>query len=482
MTLLLRRKHRTTAKRRQRANASAGRRAILTLCAALIAASGFAQSAAAADSSATHLKWRSPSKDDPWQGVASAVRTAKRSDKIKWQPYRPYKSQPAAHVSLDATPKAEPIAAKVIAAKVVAAKPPTAAATRESIAKTTLTRTKPVEKTIRKKNVLRANNEQIEGPALKLVQFDDPFAPPKKDDTNKDDGFSAPEEAPKPEKKNDNDPFAPPMLEDSKPAELPMPKPEDSKPTDGELTPPEFGAPTEPADKPGPFSPPSKPVDSQPTDNDPFERPKPEDKEPAPLPMNKEPEPKPVDPKPEDKQPAETLPPMLDPDDSGAARPIKMTAGYAEVLQTVEDRLAKGSLRKIELDIAISGKPDQDMPASHPIADEEYEQRNWALTTYMWKASALCHKPLYFEQPHVERYGHAHHPLLEPILEGAHFFASVPLLPYKMGLQTPNECVYALGYYRPGSCAPYLLDPIPLSLRGALFQGAAIGAGVSLLP
>jgi hypothetical protein len=176
------------------------------------------------------------------------------------------------------------------------------------------------------------------------------------------------------------------------------------------------------------------------------------------------------------------MPPLLDPHDRGGARPLQMTAGYKEVLKTVEQRLAKGSLRKIDLDISVTGQPDKDVPKEHTIETEAQEPRCWALTTYMWKASALCHKPLYFEQVHVERYGHAWHPCLQPVLEGAHFFASVPLLPYKMGLQTPHECVYALGYYRPGSCAPYLLDPLPLSCRGALFQGAAVGLGVTLLP
>ena len=45
-----------------------------------------------------------------------------------------------------------------------------------------------------------------------------------------------------------------------------------------------------------------------------------------------------------------------------------------------------------------------------------------------------------------------------------------------------NECQYALGYYRPGSCAPWLLAPIPLSLRGGLTEAAFIFGGGALLP
>ncbi|KKL25969.1 hypothetical protein LCGC14_2399990, partial [marine sediment metagenome] len=108
--------------------------------------------------------------------------------------------------------------------------------------------------------------------------------------------------------------------------------------------------------------------------------------------------------------------------------------------------------------------------------------RPWCGTTFAWKASGLCHKPLYFEDVHLERYGHSHGPYIQPIISGAHFFLSVPILPYKMGLYPPNECMYTLGYYRPGSCAPYLLDPLPISIRAALAQGGVATGVAYLLP
>ena len=58
----------------------------------------------------------------------------------------------------------------------------------------------------------------------------------------------------------------------------------------------------------------------------------------------------------------------------------------------------------------------------------------WGPTTFTWKASALCHKPLYFEEAHVERYGHSWGPLLQPLASGAHFFLTLPALPHKMGV------------------------------------------------
>jgi hypothetical protein len=100
--------------------------------------------------------------------------------------------------------------------------------------------------------------------------------------------------------------------------------------------------------------------------------------------------------------------------------------------------------------------------------------RNWPETCYTWKASGLCHKPLYFEQSHMERYGHSWGPVLDPVVSGAHFFASVPMLPYKMGLEPPCECVYPLGHYRPGSCAPRYIEPFPFSIRAAALEATAV--------
>ena len=102
--------------------------------------------------------------------------------------------------------------------------------------------------------------------------------------------------------------------------------------------------------------------------------------------------------------------------------------------------------------------------------------RDFALTTMTWTASALCHKPLYFQDVQLERYGHSAGPIAQPFLSGAHFFSSLALLPYQMGMYPPNECRYALGYYRPGNCAPWMISAFPLSKRGAISQAAFMGA------
>lgn len=123
-----------------------------------------------------------------------------------------------------------------------------------------------------------------------------------------------------------------------------------------------------------------------------------------------------------------------------------------------------------------------EFPRECGLGDSIFEPRAWALTTFTWKASALCHKPLYFEEMALERYGHSTGPLTQPFVSGAHFFGTLPILPYLMGVEPPCECIYDLGYYRPGSCAPYMIYPIPISLRGAVLEAGAWVGGVFLIP
>jgi hypothetical protein len=81
------------------------------------------------------------------------------------------------------------------------------------------------------------------------------------------------------------------------------------------------------------------------------------------------------------------------------------------------------------------------------------ESRNWMAYSYFWEASGSVSNPLYFEEPNLERNGYQFG-CLQPAVSAAHFFATIPLLPYKMAVHPPHECVYSLGYYRPGDCAP----------------------------
>ena len=138
---------------------------------------------------------------------------------------------------------------------------------------------------------------------------------------------------------------------------------------------------------------------------------------------------------------------------------------------------------KVNLSIAIVGTEGEDYPFECSIDDGTmHAGRCWEQTTYMWKASAMCHKPLYFEDEQLERYGHSFSPCIQPFVSGAHFFCTLPVLPYCMGVEPPCECIYALGHYRPGNCAPYMRNPVPLSLRGALFEAGVVTGTAAALP
>ncbi|TWU16759.1 hypothetical protein Poly21_39650 [Allorhodopirellula heiligendammensis] len=122
------------------------------------------------------------------------------------------------------------------------------------------------------------------------------------------------------------------------------------------------------------------------------------------------------------------------------------------------------------------------LPTECLIEQVAYTSRQWTPTTMTYAASNLCHKPLYFEEVNLERYGHTAGPLAQPIISSAHFFLNIAVLPYKMGVHSPHECQYALGYYRPGNCAPWIIPPVPLSVKGAWYQATAITGTALLVP
>ena len=95
--------------------------------------------------------------------------------------------------------------------------------------------------------------------------------------------------------------------------------------------------------------------------------------------------------------------------------------------------------------------------------------RPWMITSVQYAASGVCHRPLYFEEVNLERYGH-NWCMLQPAVSAAAFFGRVPLLPYMIGAEPPCECRSDLGYYRPGSCAPFQKHCMPWSLKGGLLQ------------
>ena len=109
--------------------------------------------------------------------------------------------------------------------------------------------------------------------------------------------------------------------------------------------------------------------------------------------------------------------------------------------------------------------------------------RCWPLFTYHWNATCFCHRPLYFEEINLERYGYGCHDcLLQPAASAAHFFATVPALPYCMAAECPGECIYTLRHYRPGSCPPWRRHYPPRDGLAALTAGGVWTGLIFLIP
>jgi HEAT repeat protein len=145
----------------------------------------------------------------------------------------------------------------------------------------------------------------------------------------------------------------------------------------------------------------------------------------------------------------------------------------AEVSQTIERKQASAydayknpdeGLRPIrEVGASIRPLTTDKMPDDYAFARFAGERtvwhelgmsRGWSSLTYGWDAPAVYFKPLYFEDINLERYG-IHYGLCSPIISFGKFFGSIPfLIPCKMVVQPPCECLYTLGYERPNNCVP----------------------------
>jgi hypothetical protein len=109
--------------------------------------------------------------------------------------------------------------------------------------------------------------------------------------------------------------------------------------------------------------------------------------------------------------------------------------------------------------------------------------RTWATSSFSWDATSLCHRPLYFEEINLERYGYGCAcEALQPAASAAHFFGTIPALPYCMAAHCPGECIYTLGHYRPGSCAPRQCNWPPISPLAALAEGGVWTGMIFLIP
>ena len=69
---------------------------------------------------------------------------------------------------------------------------------------------------------------------------------------------------------------------------------------------------------------------------------------------------------------------------------------------------------------------------------------------FAWAAPDFSHKPLYFEDVALERYGQTRGIIRQPFVSGFHYLKSAVFLPYYSLYDPINSCDGPLGYCRPG--------------------------------
>jgi hypothetical protein len=123
-----------------------------------------------------------------------------------------------------------------------------------------------------------------------------------------------------------------------------------------------------------------------------------------------------------------------------------------------------------------------DCPKEISLSEGSWQPRTYAPSMYAWQASNICYNPLYFEDPQLERYGHAWPFFVQPFVSMGRMAVQAAGIPYQMVIDPPCCSVYPLGFYRPGECAPKLIYQVPLNLEAALVEAGAITGTYFLFP
>ena len=142
---------------------------------------------------------------------------------------------------------------------------------------------------------------------------------------------------------------------------------------------------------------------------------------------------------------------------------------------TLRDAAAEESLKHESLAVPQNAAAEYLVSKGVVVAEPTFVS-----TPVAW-SQAVCYRPLYFEDPNLERCG-AGHGIATEFVSAVRFFGRVPLLPYLMGSQDPNKCVRSLGDCK--VCHTYDATAYlpPLNAKGVAFQAAATVGLVFLLP
>jgi hypothetical protein len=174
----------------------------------------------------------------------------------------------------------------------------------------------------------------------------------------------------------------------------------------------------------------------------------------------------------------------------GSIQPVgasKIDIGYQQTtsdpnrLKRVTEILPYGDYQP-SMTIKRRVDPSLEAPEEVSLSNEDVQPRQMEPLLYQWQASNLNHYPLYFEDPNLERYGHAFHPLFQPFISTGRMGLQLVGLPYQMTIDPVCKPVYTLGWYRPGECAPKQVYQIPWNTRAAINQAIVTTGAFFVLP
>ena len=149
------------------------------------------------------------------------------------------------------------------------------------------------------------------------------------------------------------------------------------------------------------------------------------------------------------------------------------------LISPFRERTADG--HEVDHDIRAFAKQQSD-DLNLAFGAEPFPERAFPQVVKPWEAPNFFNYPLYFEDPALERSGHSHRPIIQPIVSIGRFSTQLICLPYLMTLDPPCREVYSLGWYRPGECAPKLHYQVPLNAKAAAVQAATVTGLVFLIP
>lgn len=101
--------------------------------------------------------------------------------------------------------------------------------------------------------------------------------------------------------------------------------------------------------------------------------------------------------------------------------------------------------------------------------------------SYYLATADFCHFPLYFEEAKLERYGHCHG-IVQPAISAAHFFGTIPALPYKMAVERPTHCLRYDYPYEAGRWAPPYRQSYPWRWDASLAEVITVVALIAIFP